>query len=238
MAALRTSASTRSTSSLERFTKTYPWLRGYALLPWLLPMTITFVGETGVTWLGWVPWLLYGASLVGAFLACRAVLRWYDRKFGVAWQRRGEGSGLVPFLVFSLVFANLVIVAFIYLLPPLLMNWFNAPEWLFGPEYHWPWVLGSLVLLVMGFVGRPYFSFFAFLGGVLLVLAVLPLGEWVGVPEGRHLLRTSLGAQGLRILLLLSYAFASHASLVRGFHRIQERFGLGNQPSQLDEGQS
>jgi len=236
MAALRTSTSTGSAGRLERFTRSYPWLRGYALLPWLLPMTVTLVGNTGVTWLGWGPWLLYGVTLVVAFFAYRAVLRWYDRSFGVAWQKQGEGADSALDVFFKFLFANLILAAFVYLLPPLLMAVFNAPAWLFGPEYHWPWIFASVLLIVVGFVARPYFSFLVFFGAVLLILGFLPLGHWLGVPEGRHFLRTALGGQGLRLLLVLGYAFASHATLVRSFRRIQEQFGLSNNSSPLDEG--
>lgn len=226
MSALRSSASTGSRSSLRSFTGAYPWLRGYALLPWLLPMSVWFAGEAGVSWTGWGPWVLFGVSLTVAYFGHRAVLRWYDRRFGVVWQREGTSPFTLRNAAFSFVFANAVILAFVYFLPPLLVNWLDVPEILFGPRYHWPWVLGSVVLFVSAYFGRPYFSFLAIFGAALFVLALLPLGEWLGLPGGRHLLRWSFGAQGLRLFLVLGYAFASHAMLVRFFRQIQRQFDL------------
>src|SRR5690625_7791935 len=115
MAALRTSTSTGSAGRLERFTRSYPWLRVYALLPWLLPMTVTLVGNTGVTWLGWGPWLLYGVTLVVAFFAYRAVLRWYDRSFGVAWQKQAEGADSAVEVLLKFWFGDVILAAWVVL---------------------------------------------------------------------------------------------------------------------------
>lgn len=228
MSAFRTTTSTDSRTSLTDFMRAYPVLRGYVLLPWLLPMSVWLIGETGIYWLGPGPWILQLVTVVAAIFGHRAVVRWYDGRYGRVWQEDGGDRFSAGFILGRLVIQSVVFLALIYLLPPILINWFGvSAEW-FGPVYHWPWVLVSVALIVVAWLARPYFAFLAFFGIALLVLAVLPLGEFFGVADGRHLLRTSYGGQGLRILLVLGYSLASHATLVRYLKQFQDQFGVAD----------
>jgi hypothetical protein len=215
MTAARASAPSRS--RLARFTRIYPLLQGYALLPWLLPMVALLLMDTGVVRGGWTL-LLFGVSLVLAWLEQRAVSRWYERTYGLVRQQ-GVKFG-------SFAFLGMFLVGF-WLLPPLLVRYAGVPDGLFSWRgvLHWPWLWVGVTLVGAAFALRPHLSFVAVFGALLATTASLPLGEWLGTSDGRHLFYGFAAGRTLGFALILGYAFSAHGALVRELRVIQGQLG-------------
>lgn len=223
MAATRASAHSRS--RLARFTRIYPLLQGYTLLPWLVPMVTLLLIDTGVVRGGWVL-LLFAASLVLAVLGQRDVGRWYERTYGLV---RQQGAKVRSFAFFGLTLFGFA------LLPPLLVRYAGVPDGLFGWRgvLHWPWLWTGVVLVGTAFALRPHLSFVAVFGALVAAMASLPLGEWLGTPDGRHLFYGLAASRTLGFALVLGYAISAHGALVRELRMIQREFGTTDASSAL-----
>ena len=212
MAATRASAHSRS--RLARFTRIYPLLQGYTLLPWLVPMAALLLIDTGVVRGGWVL-LLFAASLALAVLGQRDVGRWYERTYGLVRQQGAKARGFAFFGLFLVGFS---------LLPPLLVRYAGVPDGLFGWRgvLHWPWLWVGVVLVGTAFA---LLSFVAVFGALVAAMASLPMGEWLGTPDGRHLFYGLAASRTLGFALILGYAISAHGALVHELQRIQHEIG-------------
>jgi hypothetical protein len=206
-----------SKGRLARLTRAYPVLQGYATLPWLLVFLIPLLVDTGVVRGGW-SWLLVFGCLLAADILSRRIRRWYEGRFGLVRPVGGKGWG--PFLSFI----GLSLLGFV-LIPGLLVRFMGVSTAVFdGDVLSWPFVVLGSVLLGSGFMYRPYLPFNVIAGALLLSLALVPLGDLLGLAGGVHPFNSAARLPVLA-LGLICHAFTAHATLVRELHQIQLELG-------------
>lgn len=220
------SASTVRKRDLAQLTRAYPYLQGYAALPFLLVVLATLLINGGVVTGAW-SWLAAIGSVLVASHASNVIRRWYERNFGLV--RPAGARGWQPFITYvGLMLLGLVIV------PALLSSLARVPaEFFDGKVIAWPYAVLGILLVGQAFILRPYLSFNAVFGALLAALALVPLGEWLGLAGNVHPFR---GAAGLAFMTvgLIGYAFTTHATLVRELRRMQAE--LGAAPTALEAG--
>ena len=215
MATTRTS--TLSKGRLAQLTRAYPVLQGYATLPWLLVFLIPLLVDTGVVRGGWAWLLAFGCILSADFLS-RRIRRWYENYFGLV--RPVGGKGWRPFLAY----VGLLLLGFV-LVPGLLVRYVGVSSAVFdGDALSWPFVVFGALLLGVGFAYRPYLPFNVIAGALLLSLALVPLGDWLGLPGGVHPFNSAARLPMLA-LGLVGHAFTAHATLVRELRQIRLELG-------------
>lgn len=198
---------------LAGLTRAYPHLQGYAALPLLLvPLALTLVDGGRIT--GAWSWLTLLSSLLAASSASHRIRLWYERSFGLV--QPAGGRGWRPFLTyFALLMVGNVLI------PALLIRFAGAPSTLFGSDaYAWGYAVLGVLVSGHAFVLRPYLQFNAVFGVLMAALALVPLGQMLGLPEGVHPFH-GVGMLAFLAAGLVGYAFTAHATLVRELRRIR-----------------
>lgn len=213
-----TRTSTVRKGRLARLTRAYPLLQGYAVLPWLLMAALPLLLDTGVV-RGGGSWLLaLGVSLL-AIEGSRWVKRWYERTFGLV--RPAGGSSWTPFLTY----VGLMLAAFV-VLPGLLTRFAGVPQAVFdGPLVAWPLAVFGGLLVGTSLHAFPLLPFNAIYGVLVAVLALVPLGEGLGLADSVHPFNTHFRLVVVA-LGLIGHAFTAHAALVRELGRVRDELGL------------
>lgn len=216
MATTRTS--TLSRGRLAQLTRAYPVLQGYATLPWLLVFLVPLLVDTGLVRGVW-SWAVAIGSLFAADFLSRRVRRWYEHSFGLV--RPAGGKSWRPYFAYI----GVLLLGFA-VVPGLLTRFMGVPTAVFeGDVLSWPFVVFGAVVLGIGVAYRPYLPFNVIAGALLLSLALVPLGAWLGLPGSVHpffnkAVRLSVSAVGL-----IGHAFTAHATLVRELRHIQRELG-------------
>lgn len=198
---------------LAGLTRAYPHLQGYAALPLLLiPLALMLIDGGRIT--GAWTWLIMLGSVLVASCASRLIRRWYEQSFGLVQPTGGRGWRL--FLTyFALLMVGNVLV------PALLIRFAGAPSTLFDSDaYAWGYAVLGVLVSGHAFVLRPYLQFNAVFGALMAALALVPLGQILGLPEGVHPFH-GVGMLAFLGAGLVGYAFTAHATLVRELRRIR-----------------
>lgn len=213
-----TRTSTVRRGRLARLTRAYPFLQGYAVLPWLLMAVLPLLLDTGIVRGGWSWLVAIGVTLLAAE-GSRWIRRWYERTFGLV--KPTGGSNWTPFLTY----VGLMLAAFV-VVPGLLTRFAGVPQVVFdGPVLSWPFAVFGLLLVGTALYAFPLLPFSLVYGALIAALALVPLGEWLGVAGAVHPFSTPFRLVVIA-LGLIGHAFTAHATLVRELRRVQEELGL------------
>ena len=216
MATIRTS--TLSRGRLAQLTRAYPVLQGYATLPWLLVFLVPLLVDTGLVRGVW-SWVVAIGSLFAADFLSRRIRRWYERSFGLV--RPAGGKSWRPYFAYI----GVLLLGFA-VVPGLLTRFMGVPTAVFeGDVLSWPFVVFGAVVLGIGVVYRPYLPFNVIAGALLLSLALVPLGAWLGLPGSVHPFFNKAVRLSVLAVGLIGHAFTAHATLVRELRHIQRELG-------------
>lgn len=203
----------------HRTTRLFPYLQGFLVLPWLLPVPILLILNSPWGSVAWV-WALL-ASIVVAVLSIGSIGRWYSHHYGEVRMplRHRRLQGLLAFTLF---------IGLNWLLPIIMVRNLGIEGFRYltrdGP-IAWPHVLIGLMATALGLWLRPAMPRFWVFCLAILVAASLPLGAWWPGLQARHPFFLHVGGPFENLTLgavvgsvwILAYAFLSHRALTRLF---------------------
>lgn len=206
----------RSPQDIRRLTRIFPSLQGYALLPLLVPLALLWTVDLGLLGPAWRQAFL--PSWLAAVAASAWISHWYGRRFGQVRFGQAETLSRVAVLIALFMLVN-------WLLPAFLTRVLGMDAAVLRQEgpIAWPRLGFGLVFTVYGLWLRPAMPRFWLLGAAILLLAAMPLGDWLPWAAGRHPFFHPYVDRPLLLAVTLAYCLLSHRALTRFFPRSGER---------------
>lgn len=183
-------------------------IQGYKWLPWVLPLLLWWGSEASVLRGDWWPWAFAGA-LVLAGAATWLAGRWYARAYGRVYTKRDTAGPRIA--VWLAIGAAALMLLFLGALPGGL-----APFDLHSVPVAWSAAVLGLVLAAWGWRLRPVSAHVWWLGVVLTVGSLAPLG-WLPVFGGGHPFNAEGAIFGVMAVIVLAVGIGSHRALKRTF---------------------